>query len=357
MLAGFFAHFFVPFFIPCLGAFLYIFLFLGTAMASSPHAKASLTFSYAKGIDGEDAATIVSSLVYEKALQQAYASLAPQRVLAFAMPEKMVQMALVSELFTEQFRVEGGTQMGSGTVTVSIELMPKHSLALENTVGLLLPQQNLLAMRLEWLRALKQHAALGKEFLLRASGIKADAPTAEYGSFSSLHEEAAKISRYLQALWIFDTALDHFTEIWQQPQEVARLMRQALQLSPHTPLFWACLGEAQLSMDDAQGAVQSLHKALHLQPMRGRALYIRALAYLRLEQPSLASIDLSAALVVEPENATWLEARGAAHSLLDEENAMCQDFAKACALGQCGGLQNARKKQLCLPEYYIKLTK
>ncbi len=338
--------------LPCL---LFFLSFSSTAHAltpplSSTSAAASLTFSYAKGIDGKDASSIVKALVYEKALREVYGKIRSQRVVAFATQQTLAQMALVAELYAESFSQQGGQQQGSGTVHVRVVLSLKNdatTIQMQKDLSLLLPKQSLIAMRLEWLTALSAYAQQGEDLLLYASGIKAQ--TSQNSLPQTLQESAAKVGRSLEALWLVDKALEHFDEVWQTPHETMELMQQALALAPHLPLVWTCLGEAQLLMDLPKAALQSLDTALRLEPMRGRALYIRALTYLRLQQPSLAKIDIDAALTVHAENAHWLEARGATHKLLEEYDAMCQDFTKACALGQCQGLQNARARQWCLP--------
>ncbi len=335
-----------------LACMLFFLGFSSTAHALTPpipstSATASLTFSYAKGIDGKDASSMVKALVYEKALREMYGKIRSQRVLAFATQQTLAQMALVAELYTESFTQQGGLQQGSGTVHVRVVLSPKEEAQhMQKALSRLLPKQSLIDMRLEWLTALSAYAEQGEDMLLYASGIKAS--TTQDMQYS-LQEKAAKIGRSLEALWLVDKALEHFNEIWRTPHEVMELMQQALTLAPHLPLVWTCLGEAQLLLDEPKAALQSLDAALKLEPMRGRALYIRALTYLRLQQPSLAKIDINAALTVQAENAHWLEARGATHKLLEEYEAMCHDFTKACALGQCQGLQNARARQWCLP--------
>ncbi len=321
-----------------------------TPPISSTSAAASLTFSYAKGIDGKDASSMVKALVYVKALREVYGKIRSQRVLAFATQQTLAQMALVAELYTESFTQQGGLQQGNGTVHVRVVLSPKNDATtaqMQKALSLLLPKQSLIAMRLEWLTALSTYAQQGEDLLLYASGIKAQ--TAQSPPQQTLQESAAKVGRSLEALWLVNQALEHFDEIWHTPHETMELMQQASQWAPHLPLVWTCLGEAQLLMDSPKAALHSLDTALKLEPMRGRALYIRALTYLRLQQPSLAKIDIDAALTVNAENAHWLEARGATHKLLEEYDLMCQDFTKACALGQCQGLQNARNRQWCLP--------
>ncbi len=326
-------------------------IFLAGSFSYAMAAKASLTFSYAPHINGAHVALIVQSLAYKKALQEVSAKLRSQRALSFALPEKIPQMALVAELYTVHFSQQDISQKDRATVSVQVELTPRHTGA-QNTsakaLSALLAQKNLLQMRLEWLTELINYSQLGKEALLMASGIQIQGRTVQHGSFDTETNQVAKAAQHLEALWIFHEALQHFQHMWQEPKQVAKLMQKALHKAQNMPLLWTCLGEVQLRLDHPQDALKSLNTALSLDPMRGRALYIRALAHLRLQQPSLAKVDANTALALEPENGEWLQTRGAAFMLLEDYEPMCQDFAKACAFGQCQGLQNARKRKLCL---------
>ena len=79
-----------------------------------------------------------------------------------------------------------------------------------------------------------------------------------------------------------------------------------------------------------------------------RALSLRGVAHLRLHLPANAVKEFSEALARRPDKAAWWRARGAARLLAGEHDAMCPDFYQACALGDCEGLAEVRKRGLCL---------
>ncbi len=311
-------------------------------------AKASLTIqaevnlTHKEGVTQESAASIVKALAYEKALKFAHQKLSSQRALAFGFQEKKDQLAVVTELFTTNFQQKSDNNTPS--VRVSVTLSPKEA-SLSQAMASLVAQKSLVSLRAEWLHSLQKYAHQGEHILLMSAGLR---PSSSHGPFSSLHMQADQVAKNLEALWHYYDALEYFHDLWEKPEAVTQLMYQALSLAPHAPLFWACLGEIELHMGKTHDAIKSLNKALELAPSRGRTLYIRGLAYLHLQQPSLAKVDFSAALATEPDNPQWLRVRGAARMLLEEYELMCQDLTKACAFGQCDGLQNAREKNFCL---------
>ncbi len=339
---------------------------LATQETQKQSESLTLTYSYAQGISAKDAVHIVKSLVFFQALRIEHAQLAEQRALSFGAQSLQKQLAVVASAYATDFQIHtqksekikaserpsvkqyrGKTtvqpQWQDGTVEVTVQLSAKEH-KLERAVQELLAQKSLIEMRVEWIELLQENTVRGADLLLMASGIRVNTFG---GSWALLREEAHSVARRLAALWLYDTALKNFREIWQQPQEVEGFIQEALRFDNSLPALWTCLGEVQLQLDHPNTAISSLHKALQLQPERARALYIRALAYLRLQQPSLAEVDLNEALLLRPYTPTWLHARGAAYMMLEEYPAMCADFEEACALGQCEGLQNARKQDLC----------
>ncbi len=323
--------------------------FLCASMPSLAHAykaKASLTvkaeasFSYEE-IAPSDATHIITAIAYEKALNYAYKKLASQRALAFGFQERVAQLAVVDELFTVDFHQESDHDKHS---RVQATLTPKSE-PLSQSMAALVSQKALIALRAEWLQYLHTYTKQGEHILLMSAGLR---PRASHGPFSSLQMQAAQIAKNLEALWYYHTALEHFQDIWDNPIQVTPLIYKALTLAPHKALLWACLGEMELQMGKTHDAIQSLNRALELEPNRAQTLYMRGLAYLHLQQPSLAKVDVNAALALNPDNPQWLRTRGAIHMLLEEYTLMCQDLTKACAFGQCDGLQNARENNFCM---------
>ncbi|MDR3045379.1 MAG: tetratricopeptide repeat protein [Desulfovibrio sp.] len=133
------------------------------------------------------------------------------------------------------------------------------------------------------------------------------------------------------------------------PEAMLRHMRRAVALDARNPLLWNALGEALLLLDRPQDAMEAQDRALKLSPGFARALHARAVCHLRLQMPALAVADASAAIRLRPDVAAHWRVRGAAWQVRGEPGPMCDDFYRACALGDCEGLSLARGRGLCRP--------
>lgn len=133
------------------------------------------------------------------------------------------------------------------------------------------------------------------------------------------------------------------------PEAMLRHMRRAVALDARNPLLWNALGEALLLLDRPQDAMEAQDRALKLHPGFARALHARAVCHLRLQMPALAVEDASAAIRLRPDVAAHWRVRGAAWQVRGEPGPMCDDFYRACALGDCEGLRLARGRGQCRP--------
>ncbi|MDR2572964.1 MAG: tetratricopeptide repeat protein [Desulfovibrio sp.] len=135
--------------------------------------------------------------------------------------------------------------------------------------------------------------------------------------------------------------------------EALSLLEKAARLAPQSPAVRLALAEAQLQRNLPEQCAQSCDEALNLKPDLYRARYIRALALMRLGRLALAEDDLNALMTTGlpatgKETAGRLRTRGAVRFLRGNYGGMCEDFAGACALGDCEGLAEARDKGHCL---------
>ncbi len=207
----------------------------------------------------------------------------------------------------------------------------------------LLAQGSLLQMYNDFLEILQKTVRRGEHILAACTRNN-----------STNHNEICKtlprIAQSLEALWLYYEALHFFDDIWKEPETVRHLLQKSLHLDKRFAGTWTALGEVQLQMDEALYALESLNTALTISPNAARALYIRGLGHLRLQQPVLAVTDFRAALAQEPNNTAWLRASGIAYMMLNDIQSMCQDFEKACALGDCEGLLVTREQGHCLPQ-------
>ncbi len=131
------------------------------------------------------------------------------------------------------------------------------------------------------------------------------------------------------------------------------VLEKAAAILPHDPYVLTLLSEARLLRGLPEQSIESASRALSAEKKASRARYIMALAHWQLHQLGLAENDLSM-LVIETQSEdsaemlTYLRARGAVRMLLGRTDGMCEDFVRACGLGDCDGLSHVRKKNHCL---------
>lgn len=162
------------------------------------------------------------------------------------------------------------------------------------------------------------------------------------------------MGKRLDGLWLAQAAPALTPGGWLTPPDALPILENAARLAPDSPTVRLLLAEAQLQNGLPQQCVESCNEALRLDPALGRARYIRGLAHWRLQQLALAEDDLSRALAAPSkpsaqgiERARLLRARGAVRLLRRNYQGMCEDFAAACALGDCEGLAVARAQNYC----------
>ena len=161
----------------------------------------------------------------------------------------------------------------------------------------------------------------------------------------------------LQGLWLTQQALALTPEGWLTTPDTLAALDLACRLAPDCAVAHLLLAEARVQRNLPQQAIDAASQALRLWPELGRARYARAFAHWRLHQLALAEDDFTVALHPQqavplqgPELARRLRARGAVRLVQQKTDAMCEDFARACALGDCDGLAHAREQGLCRKE-------
>ena len=162
-------------------------------------------------------------------------------------------------------------------------------------------------------------------------------------------------SNNLQGLWLAQHALGLTAEGWLTEPDKLAALDLACRLSPGSAVAHLLLAEARVQRNLPQQAIAAATEALRLWPELGRARYVRALAHWRLQQMALAEDDFTVSLSQQqvmapqgPELARRLRARGAVRLVQQKTDGACDDFSRACALGDCDGLSHAREQGLCL---------
>ncbi len=303
------------------------------------------TLPYNTDIQPQSAKIVAKSFAYIQAISQAEAKFKNNMAINIGLKNTDFRKAVAAELYSVKEHYEPQTfssPMGDIHVTVEINLTNKYK---DKDVAKLVSSHDILEMRLELINLLDKYAHRGQKLILMLAGIQKDN---QNNSLYASKTELFSITSALQALWLYDEALKHFQETWDEPELIQAKLQEAIRLAPGIAALWTALAEVQLQLDQPHTAIQNLDHALALDQERARAFYIRGLGHLRLQQPTLAKADLDTALAYKPKVASWLNARGAISLVLEDYIPMCEDFEQACALGNCEGLIHARKRDLCL---------
>lgn len=120
-----------------------------------------------------------------------------------------------------------------------------------------------------------------------------------------------------------------------------------LAADPQNPVYLLEFAAAQLRASHPASALNTLKKLDAATAEHPRVLYLQGLAELALRLPGLALRDFSKALVINPDDPAFWEARAGAYNALGDSVAMCGDLQKSCSLGMCATLEEARLRGVC----------
>ncbi len=125
-----------------------------------------------------------------------------------------------------------------------------------------------------------------------------------------------------------------------QQQELAfRDFEMALQIKPDYPLAYYNRGTIYLQRQQYERAIEDFSQALRYGPPQPKVLNSRGVAYVQTLQYEKALQDFNQAIAVD---SNFIEAyvnRGWWYRIQQDQNSACQEWRKACDLGQCQTLQ------------------
>lgn len=319
-------------------------LIFSSPVRAAAFSQAAVTLPYGGLVPEDTARVFARNAAWLAALRPAARKLESRTAVQLGAATLSRRLALTAAVFAPVTRFSPDDGAKEGEVTATVRLPAPSDLSSRLRTALRHPE--VLALYTRALEAMKKDAAEGQELAMRAAELRrSHGQGADHIFIQRIQYLAAR----LEALVIYTTVLRQLGGRWEDPAAAARELRRAVALDKNNPLIWCALGEAQLQQDLPQAALESLDKAVALMPDMARALYFRGLAQLRLQQSSLAEADLTAALRLCPEMPQWLRTRGAIRMVRKDYGPMCEDFYRACMLGDCDGLEAARKRLQCLP--------
>ncbi len=328
----------------CLAFFLTLLPLRSAFCRTAGMPQAAATLPYGGNVSRETAQRFVQNESWLAALRQAAGKLESRTVVQLGATTRAQRLALTAAVFSPTFRFSPDSGKAEGELTAVARLAEAEDLPTRLRTALRHPE--VLALYAAATEAMRGYAKEGRDLLLRAADTRRrHGPEADHIFIRRINS----LENRLKALHIYMTVLEQLRGRWAEPAVAARELRRAVKLDADNALLWCALGEAQLQQDLPQAALESLDKAVALMPGLARARYFRGLTQLRLQQSALAEADLTAALELRPDMPQWLRARGAIRMVREDYGPMCEDFNKACMLGDCDGLEAARKRLQCLP--------
>ncbi|MFZ0242263.1 MAG: tetratricopeptide repeat protein [Desulfobacterales bacterium] len=140
--------------------------------------------------------------------------------------------------------------------------------------------------------------------------------------------------------------------LWQDARYVdvkqaVALLEKAIEENPNFAEAYNNRGNAYRDMQKYALAMQDYNKAVSLKPTLAQAFNNRGNIYFDQDNFKMAIADYNKALDL---NATYALAylnRGLAHHGLHQDELVCPDLNKACELGDCDGIDWARKNGIC----------
>jgi len=124
---------------------------------------------------------------------------------------------------------------------------------------------------------------------------------------------------------------------------------KAIELDPNDATAYSNRGNTYLELKEYRKAMQDLNKAIELDPSYAIAYLNRGAVYGRLKEYTYAIKDCNKAIELDPSYAIARahSIRGSAFINLGLEDRGCADMRKACEMGDCDGLQDAREQEYC----------
>jgi len=132
-----------------------------------------------------------------------------------------------------------------------------------------------------------------------------------------------------------------------QYQRALENYNEAVRLQPDNTNAYYNRGTTYDRLGQYQHALEDYNEAIRLKPDFAMAYYNRGVDYNNLGQHQRALEDYNEAVRLKPDYAEAYNNRGLSYLLQGKNNLGCRDAQKACALGNCKGLEWAKSKGYC----------
>ena len=132
-----------------------------------------------------------------------------------------------------------------------------------------------------------------------------------------------------------------------QYQRAIEDYNEAISLKPDYANAYSNRGITYAALSQYQRAIENCNEAIRLKPYYADAYNNRGIAYAKLGQYQRAIENYNEAIRLKPDYANAYSNRGLTYLLQGNNNLVCSDAQKACALGNCKALERAKGKGYC----------
>ena len=152
-----------------------------------------------------------------------------------------------------------------------------------------------------------------------------------------------------------ETAVDWFNksrQLWDgkkytNPQKALEYLNNAIKLQPNNNETYNNRGTAYYNLGQYQMAIEDFNKAISLKQDNDKAYNNRGTAYFNLGQYPPAIEDFNRAISLKKDFVDAYNNRGVVYLIYGNKKLGCRDVRKACELGNCKILEEAKGKGLC----------
>jgi hypothetical protein len=132
-----------------------------------------------------------------------------------------------------------------------------------------------------------------------------------------------------------------------EPNKALDYWNNAIGTDPKSAEAFNNRGLAFYNLKQYQKAIKDYSQAIRMKPENSVAYNNRGNAYYELLRYELAEADFKKSIELKPDYAKAYLNRGLVYYQQEKNDQACADFKKACDLGDCDGMQWAKKNGLC----------
>jgi len=147
--------------------------------------------------------------------------------------------------------------------------------------------------------------------------------------------------------WINKAQLLWNGKQYSDPQKAIEYLDKAIKLQPNNAKTYHERGIVYYALYQEQRAIEDYNEAIRLRPDYVLAYYNRGNAYANLRQYQRAIEDYNQVIRLKPNDADAYNNRGLVYFNQRNKELGCKDVKKACELGNCTALKEAKAKRLC----------